>query len=70
DSQEASNLGYFGQMKDLNQQTTTAQGHQADAVVAGAEATADYQSAGALGKLGGSIFDAGGGFKTIFSKVP
>jgi hypothetical protein len=72
-SQLGSNMGYFTGQQDANAQITAAQGQQADAIIAGGYAAADAQvaqgnaaQAGAIGGLGQSIFNAAGGFKTIF----
>lgn len=66
-AQLGANLDFFNEMHGLNDQIITTQAARGDAVIAGAQAQADSAKAGAIGSLGGTVFGAAGGFKTIFS---
>lgn len=72
-SQLASNLGFFGQMGDINSQVLTTQRTEAGARTEAGyaqgemyEAEASGRQWGAIGNLGGTIFSGAGGFRTIF----
>lgn len=66
----ASNIGYFNQLDDLNSGILDTQVAQANAIEAQGQAYATSATWGALGQLGGTIFNAtdesGNGWKTIF----
>lgn len=66
-AQQDANTGFFGQMEGINDAVTGTQVRQADAAVAAGQAQGQAAVGGALGNVGGSIFSAAGGFKTIFS---
>lgn len=97
-SQLYSELGYFGQLQELNQASYLTQLVESDANVSASKASAKAQiaqgrgaaalavaqgtgsaqqavgnanvnRAAALGQLGGTIFAAGGGYKTIFGAL-
>ena len=65
-SQERSNTGFFNQLSDLQGQTTEAKIAEGAAMADVSEAQADSNRAAAIGSLGGTIFSAAGGYKTIF----
>jgi hypothetical protein len=79
-SQLSSNLGFFGQMQDLNSQVLTTQRTEASARVDAGYAQgnmyaseADARQWGVFANLGGTIFNATSddhnGWKTIFGAV-
>lgn len=65
-SQSASNVGFFNQTQELNGDIYETQVDQANAAQAYGKAQGSSAMWGAIGNLGGSMFSAGGGFKTIF----
>lgn len=67
-SQLEGNLDFFNTMHGLNEQIISTQAERGDAVIAGGQAQADSAKAGAIGAIGGTVFGAAGGFKTIFSE--
>lgn len=60
------NLGYYTSMDSNNQDVYAANTALGNANIAGQIAQANYQQAGAIGAIGKTIFDMGGGFKTVF----
>jgi hypothetical protein len=70
DAQRNSNVGYFGTMQDLNEQIVGTQQRQAQAVSDAGEAAGNSAAWGAMGALGGTIFNStsksGNGWATIF----
>ncbi len=68
DAQRNSNIGFFGEVDQLNDQSTASKQEQANATVDLGEAQAQGAIGGAFTSLGGSIFSGAGGFKTIFTK--
>jgi hypothetical protein len=69
EGQNRTNISFFNQSNDINAGITQNQIDVANSNVKTAQAQASSAEAGALGKLGGTIFDAAGGFKTLFSMV-
>jgi hypothetical protein len=68
-SQFEANRSFMGQMGQISDATTESQARAGVAVGEQAVAGAEGAAWGALGQLGGTIFEAGGGFKTIFDAV-
>ena len=72
-AQRNANLGFFGQMDQLNDQVTETQVRQADASADLGGAQAQSAIGGALGVVGGTIFNSTSstknGWKTIFDKT-
>ena len=75
-SQGSANVGYFGQMTDINGQVLETQNTESNARIAGGVAAgAGYQAEasanqwGAFANLGGTVFQGAGGFKTIFDNI-
>ncbi len=68
DTQTNANVGFFGQMENLNSQITTSQQRSAGAAADYGGAAGDAAIGGALAGLGNSVFGAAGGYKTIFSR--
>lgn len=66
-AQHASNVGNFNQNTEINSAVFGTQVQQANANLAFADAQADGAMWGAIGGLGGTVFQGAGGFKTIFS---
>ena len=65
-AQERSNVGFFNQMTELQGDVTQAKIAEGTAMAGVSEAQADGNRAAAIGSLGGTIFSAAGGYKTIF----
>lgn len=66
-SQSNANVGFFNQMGEVNAGITDTQRAQAAAMADYGAAQGDAAIGGALGNLGGTIFQSAGGFKTIFN---
>jgi hypothetical protein len=69
DSQESANTGFASTIGEINSGVQASQVEQANASVAYGKAQGDSAEWGAFGKLGSTVFDAAGGFKTIFDSV-
>lgn len=69
-SQGASNLGMFNAIAANQADIITSQGKEAEAVRAIGDAAGAMSNAQAMISIGGAIFSAGGGFKTIFDGPP
>lgn len=67
DSQLQSNLSFFGQMRELNEDANESKVRAGQAAGDAAVAQAESAQWGAIGSLGGTIFSGAGGFKTIFN---
>jgi hypothetical protein len=65
-AQNSSNMDYYASMREINGGVTATQVEQAGAQADLGAAQATAATGGALGSLGGSIFNGAGGFKTIF----
>jgi hypothetical protein len=65
-SQLGSNLAYFGAVGAGQSRIADSQVRETYAIAAGASAQAKSAQWGAIGSLGGTIFDAAGGYTTLF----
>jgi len=67
-SQMAGNLGYMSDIADIDTGVMGTAEKYAGASAAYGEASGDYQMYGALGNIGGTIFDKAGGWGSVFGK--
>lgn len=70
DTQAATNLGVFGAIEANQTDIISSQIRGGQAQAQQIQAQADMASGQAMFNLGSTIFQAGGGFKTIFDAVP
>ena len=68
-TQTATNLGVFGALEAGQQDILASQGRQGEASAAAGSAQADSIMGGTIFSVGGAMFKAADGFKTIFDVV-
>lgn len=67
-SQLAGNVSYMSDIADVNTAQAESSQRFASAELSMGQATGDYQMWGAVGSLGGTIFEKAGGYGTVFGK--
>lgn len=67
-SQLAGNMSYMSDIADVNTAQAASSQRFASAELQAGQAAGDYQMWGAVGNMGGTIFDKAGGWGTVFGK--